>query len=90
MKALYEQYHDRGVEFIGISLDRKISTLVEFCKKKGMTWPQYCEAGKTWETELSQKWMINAVPTIYIVDKRGKLYALDGRGKVEQYLNELL
>jgi thiol-disulfide isomerase/thioredoxin len=90
MIDLYEKYRNRGVEFIGISLDRKASTLVDFCEEQGITWPQYCEEGKTWDTDFSKQWLINAVPTIYIVDQSGKLYALDGRRKIGSYLDELL
>lgn len=90
MKALYSQYKNKGVEFIGISLDEKSSTLVEFCKKNGVTWPQYCEEGRGWDTKFSQKWGINSIPRLFVLDQQGNLYSTDARGKLETIIPDLL
>ena len=90
MKTLYSQYKNRGVEFIGINLDERSSTLVEFCKKNGVTWPQYCEEGKTWDTEFIQDWGINSIPRLFVLDQKGDLYSTDARGKLEIIIPALL
>lgn len=90
MKELYEKYKSKGVEFIGISLDRDINTLKNFCKENGITWPQYCEQGKAWDTELSQEWKITGIPTIFILDKEGNIYSTKARGRLDTMIPELL
>jgi thiol-disulfide isomerase/thioredoxin len=46
MKRLYAQYHDKGVEFIGVSLDLAeedggLDALKAFVAREQITWPQY-------------------------------------------------
>ena len=44
MKKLYAEYKDKGVEFIGVSLDHKeggLGQLKAFVAKEGIPWPQY-------------------------------------------------
>ena len=46
LKELYKKYHDRGVEFIGVNLDRPdpeggLDELKKFVEEKEIAWPQY-------------------------------------------------
>jgi len=44
MKELYAEYKDKGVEFIGISLDNPpdgLAKLKNFVAKNDIPWPQY-------------------------------------------------
>ena len=59
MKELYAKYHDKGVEFIGVSLDQPkeqggLDSLKKFVKENGITWPQYYQ-GKGWESDFSRR-----------------------------------
>jgi thiol-disulfide isomerase/thioredoxin len=91
LKRVYEAYHDKGFEIVGISLDEKKADLVEFTKSKGMPWPQYFD-GKHWNNEISFRFGINSVPTEWVVDKKGILREINARGNlaglVERLLNE--
>jgi len=89
MKKLYTKYKGQDVEFIGISLDKNIKKLKTFCKEKEINWPQYCE-GNGWKTTLIQKWGINSIPRIFILDKQGKIYSADARGRIEEIIKRLL
>ncbi|PWU12302.1 MAG: hypothetical protein C5B50_21655 [Verrucomicrobia bacterium] len=72
LKKVYDAYHAKGFEIIGISLDEKKDELLEFTKKKGMPWPQYFD-GKHWNNDLSFRFGISGVPTKWLVDKKGIL-----------------
>jgi thiol-disulfide isomerase/thioredoxin len=73
VKKTYEKFHDKGLEVIGVSLDDDKEDLLNFLKKNGPApWPQYFD-GKGWNTEASFKFAINAVPTIFLIDKKGNL-----------------
>jgi len=50
----YEQFHDRGFDIIGVSLDRDQRDLLNFTKKEGIPWPQYFD-GKGWNNNLAVK-----------------------------------
>jgi thiol-disulfide isomerase/thioredoxin len=94
MKEIYAKYKDRGVEFIGVSLDkpedlggRKV--LIHYCKENGITWPQYYQ-GNGWDSEFSISWGINAIPTVFVIDQEGKLHSVKARGRIEEIIQELL
>jgi thiol-disulfide isomerase/thioredoxin len=94
MKDLYATYRDRGVEFIGVSLDQPkekggLDALKEFVKENKIGWPQYFQ-GNYWQSEFSSSWGINSIPCVFMVDAEGKLFSVEARGKLEEMIPELL
>jgi thiol-disulfide isomerase/thioredoxin len=94
MKELYRKYHDKGVEFIGVSLDKSkeeggLDALKKYVKENDVPWPQYYQ-GNYWASEFSSKWGINAIPSMFVVDADGKLFSVDAREHLEKMLPELL
>ena len=94
MKELYAEYRDRGVEFIGVSLDQPaeqggLASLKKFVKENGIKWPQYYQ-GKGWKGDFSVSWKINSIPRVFVVDQQGKLYSVNARGKLETIIPALL
>jgi len=77
---VYEKYHDKGFEIIGISLDKDKEKLTSFLKEQKMTWPQYFD-GKGWQNEVSTKYGVNSIPATYLLDKDGKIIAKGLRGE---------
>ena len=94
MKKIYAEYKDKGVEFIGVSLDQKkedggLDKLKDYVKENDLQWPQYYQ-GKGWESEFSRSWGIDSIPAVFVVDTEGKLYSVDARGKLGEMIPELL
>lgn len=89
LKELYAHYQPHGLEIIGISLDKDVQKMIDFCAKNDMAWPQYCE-GKVWDTEFSRNWGIRGIPALFIVDKDGILRSTTARGKLDELIPELL
>jgi thiol-disulfide isomerase/thioredoxin len=92
MKELYAEYKDKGVEFIGVSLDEPgdgLQKLKDFVAKNEITWPQYYQ-GKAWSSEFSSSWGINSIPCVFVVDTEGKLYSTQARGKLKEIIPKLL
>ena len=94
MKELYQKYHDRGVEFIGISLDQPrdqggLDSLKAFVQKNEIRWPQFYE-GKPDARTFTVSWGINLLPTAFVIDAEGKLYTTQARGKLDEIIPELL
>lgn len=90
MKELYAKYKDLGVEFLGVSLDKKeseggLQSLVSVCSSQGLTWPQYYQ-GNYWQSEFSSSWGIRSIPAVFLVDHEGKLVTTQARGKLEQLI----
>jgi thiol-disulfide isomerase/thioredoxin len=94
MKKIYAEYHDKGVEFIGVSLDQPkdqggLDKLKKFVKDNQIAWPQYYQ-GNGWESEFSKSWGINSIPCMFMVDQDGKLASVEAREQIETLIPELL
>jgi thiol-disulfide isomerase/thioredoxin len=94
MKEIYAKYHDKGVEFIGVSLDQSkedggLDALKKYVKENEIAWPQYYQ-GNYWASEFSKSWGINSIPTMFLVDQDGKLVSVEARGKLETMIPDLL
>jgi thiol-disulfide isomerase/thioredoxin len=94
MKKIYAEYKDKGVEFIGVSLDQSkaqggLDKLKEFVAKNGIEWPQYYQ-GNFWQSEFSSSWHINSIPCVFLVDADGKLASVKARGQLEKLIPEYL
>jgi len=79
--AVYEKYHSKGFEIIGISLDREgdKEKLVSFTKEHNMPWRQFFD-GKFGSNELAVKCGIQAIPATFLLDGTGKIIGKDVRG----------
>lgn len=79
---VYQQYHDKGFEIIGISLDRDgdKDKLIGFTKDHNMPWRQYFD-GKFWSNELAVKYGIRGIPATILLDGSGKIIAKNVRGE---------
>ncbi len=87
----YTKMHDKGFEIVGISLDEDKGKLESFVKEKEIAWPQYFD-GQGWKNAVSQKYGINSIPAMWLVDKKGNLVDMNARDglaeKVEKALAE--
>jgi len=77
--ATYNDLHKSGFEIVGVSLDQDKDKLINFTKQAGMTWPQYFD-GKMWGNEISSRFGINAIPAMWLIDKKGFVRSTEARG----------
>ena len=87
--SAYEKLHSKGFEIIGISLDQDEARLAAFTKSKGMTWPQYFD-GKGWANDLSTRFGITSIPSMWLVNKEGVVISTDARGGLEAAVERAL
>lgn len=92
--AMYKKYHDQGFEIIGVSNDFDRRELVQFLKSNpGMQWPQLFGPSSRpdhWNV-LSVRYGVNAIPTCYLIDRKGILRLMTiGSGRAEEILPTLL
>lgn len=94
MKKLYAQYKNKGVEFIGVSLDLPetqggLEALKTFVEQHEIGWPQFYQ-GHGWDSDFSCSWGISAIPKVFIIDGKGKLCSTDARNQLEILIPQLL
>lgn len=89
VKATYEKLHPKGFEIVGISFDKSKGDLKSFLAKEKMTWPQYFD-GLFWDNKIGKKYGIEAIPTTWLVDKKGNLREKDAGENLAQKVEKLL
>ncbi|HEV7406153.1 MAG TPA: redoxin domain-containing protein [Chthoniobacteraceae bacterium] len=75
---VYEEFHPKGFEILGISLDSEsgLEKLPAFTKDKGMTWSHVCDA-KGWMSPIAESYSVNSIPAAFLVDgKSGLIVAM--------------
>jgi peroxiredoxin len=87
---LYSKYKKSGFEILGVSLDDDKGKWENAIKKDNITWLQVNDGGG-WEAQTAIKWQIDAIPTSFLIDKEGRLLAMNLEGKeLEKALKYLL
>jgi thiol-disulfide isomerase/thioredoxin len=77
--ATYGQYHDKGFDVLGVSLDQSMqrAALLQFIKANNIAWPQIYDGG-AWDAEVAVKYGVHAIPCPVLVDgDTGMILAAD-------------
>lgn len=89
---VYEKYHDKGLEIISISLDKKgqKERWLKAIEDDNMDW-HHVSSLKFWNEPVAKMYSISSIPATFILDKNGKIVAKRLRGSaLEQKISELL
>mgnify|MGYP002527797033 CR=1 FL=1 len=89
MKQLYADYHDKGLEIVGISLDEQRETVDQFQEAWKLPWRMTMSSADGGATRA--RYRARTIPSMYLVDQKGRIVRIDVRGKnlrrsVEQLL----
>jgi thiol-disulfide isomerase/thioredoxin/protocatechuate 3,4-dioxygenase beta subunit len=80
-KKVHERFGQReDFVMISVSLDQSRARLADFVKEEKIAWPQVFD-GKAWEAELAEKFGIQAIPATFLIDKEGKVAAVNLSGE---------
>ncbi len=88
--AIYKDFHDKGFDVLGVSLDNDREKWLEAIEKDGLTWNHISDI-KGWQCEGAAHYAVRSIPhTVLVVD--GKIVAKNVRGeelraKVAELLN---
>ncbi len=72
LRALYEQYYDRGFEIIGVNLDATIDPIRPYLSRHRVRWPQIYQPGGL-ASPLAQTFGIISLPTMFLTAPDGKV-----------------
>jgi peroxiredoxin len=84
VRDCYAKYHDRGFEVVGISLDNDKQRLDDFLKRESLPWPVLFSddpQATGWSHPLAEFYGIMAIPRAILINKEGKVVALQARGE---------
>jgi thiol-disulfide isomerase/thioredoxin len=73
IKAVYDKYHAKGFEVVGIAFDTDRDRLARFIKERELPWPESFEGQGGIDNSFGQKFGVRAIPHTLIIDKKGCL-----------------
>jgi peroxiredoxin len=79
--ALYNEFHAKGLNIIGVSLDKEgeAAKWKEAIEKDGLTWTEVSNL-KFWQDPIAMKYNVKSIPATFLLDATGKIIAKDLRG----------
>ncbi|MBL0146448.1 MAG: TlpA family protein disulfide reductase [Chitinophagaceae bacterium] len=87
---LYNKYKANGLEIFGVALDKTKSKWLAAVKKDKITYTQVIDT-EGWESDAAIAYGVEAIPTSFLLDKTGKIVAIDLEGdELENKIKELL
>lgn len=93
VKALYEEFAPKGVNFIGVSFDHDADAWNRCLEEQGFQWPQVSNLIKWKENPVSEAFGIHWIPTMMLIGPDGKvagaaLTAKDMKNLIQQSLKQ--
>jgi peroxiredoxin len=89
VKKTYDQFHSKGFEIVGISLDKDKDKLTDFTASHKMEWPQFFD-GMFWQNKYARQFAIESIPAMWLIDKKGNLRDMDAREDLNGGVQKLL
>jgi len=89
VKRVYDKYHNKGFEILGVSLDREKGAWTGAIQQDGLPWLHVSDL-QFWNNAAAQQYGISSIPFTVLVDKDGKVIDKNLRGPaLEAKLAEL-
>lgn len=89
VEYLRKTFAAENVQVIGVSLDRTREAMETACAPRRLPWPVIFD-GQSWKSPLVRGLAINALPTLWMVDRKGNLRVLSARNNSEGLLRAVL
>jgi len=89
--AMYKELHPKGLNIIGVSLDKDAAKWKEAIAADKLDWNHVSNL-KMWEEPIAAQYGVKSIPATFILDAKGNIVAKDLRGdalkaKVQELLN---
>lgn len=75
----YTDYHAKGLEVVGVSLDNDHDAWVNAIEELHMPWPQMSDL-KGWDCAGARLYNVRSIPANVLIDQKGKIVATNLRG----------
>jgi thiol-disulfide isomerase/thioredoxin len=87
---LYKKYKDEGFEVFGVSIDARKDDWLNAVKHDNITYTQVND-NTGWNSLIAMKYKVDAIPCTFLLDKTGKIIAIDEEGpQLERKIKKLL
>lgn len=90
VKRIYERFHEKGFEILGVSLDRDLGAWQKAIQDDRLPWKHVSDLG-FWNNAAAQEYGVNSIPYTVLVDREGRIIEKGLRAhELEPKLEQLL
>ncbi|HET8839054.1 MAG TPA: TlpA disulfide reductase family protein [Flavobacteriaceae bacterium] len=87
---VYEKYHDKGLNIIGVSLDKSKDKWLQAIEADNLTWNHVSNL-QFWQEPIAQMYQVRSIPAAFLLDENGVIIGKNLRGKaLEDKVAEVL
>lgn len=91
VRNVYAKYHDKGFEVFSVSLDRDAASWKKAIQDDQLVWPNHVSDLKQWQSEAAAIYGVRSIPSMFLLDRDGRIVAKDLRGAaLENAVRQLL
>lgn len=88
--AIYNEFHSKGLNIVGVSLDKDAAKWKEAIAKDKLNWVHVSNL-KFWQEPIAAQYKVESIPATFILDASGNVVARDLRGEeLKAKIKELL
>lgn len=80
---LYQQYHSKGFEIVGVSVDEDKKNWTNAIEQDKLSWIQICDL-KSWEGAIPKQFDITETPTTFLINQKGTIVDINLKGEALQ------
>ena len=70
---MYNRWHEKGVEFLGISFDTDKQKWTDYIAQAGVPYPQVSELKRMNQSDVAKAYGVRWIPSIYLIGPDGKV-----------------
>ena len=74
LRKIYQEFHDKGLEIIGVSLDNNKKGWQKAIEKDGLDWINVSSL-KGWECDVVRLYNVKGVPSLFILNENNRIIA---------------
>jgi len=76
---VYNKYHNKGLNIIGVSLDKKQESWVKAIDDDNLNWNHVSNL-QFWQEPIARAYGVRSIPATFILDEEGNVIAKNGKG----------
>jgi peroxiredoxin len=80
VKEVYDKYHDKGFEILGVSLDDKADRWTDAIRRHDLNW-HHVSSLNGWKCPVAVRYNVTSIPRTLLLDKEGCVIAINLRGE---------
>lgn len=78
--ALYKEFHSKGLNIIGVSLDDNADKWKEAIAKDQLSWTQISNL-KGWDDPIAKRYHVDGIPATFLLNEKGIIISMNLRGE---------